>query len=308
MTADKLGNYVVIYGEDTIILMDYKGDVNDPFAFDARISGVGVPAMRALVNLGDEHIFLSWDDVCSYKGGREVTSICEGLREEIFSIINPEYIHMSFMVHLSEKEEILLFIPTATNAYCSMYYRYNLKNNSWSKGEKGYYTGFGFYELKTSKTWAEMTMKWTEVAQRWNESTLLALSSLLLVGDTAGGIEYRDETKQQWADGTAIVAYWDTKDFVIGAEYERSVTNWMELNFEAKGNTVDVQYSTDGGVNWSGVKTFTLNASVYKMYNYDFEVNSVKIRFCFSNSVLNETFSLRMLEIGYIEGTDRGVS
>ncbi len=305
-TGEKLGNYVVIYGEDTIVLMDYKGDVNNPFSFDSRVSGVGLPSMRAIVNLGDEHIFLGWEDVYSYKGGREVSSVCKGLSEEVFSVINPESIHISFMIHVSEREEILLFLPTAGSDYCNMYYRYSLKNGSWSKGDKGAYTGFGFYELKTSRTWAEMTMAWSAVAQKWNESTLLALSAITLVGNTAGGISYIDETTQNWSDGSAVVAWWDTKDFVIGSEYERNVTNWMEFNFEAKGNTVNVQYSVDGGVTWSGAKTFTLSTTVWDMYNYDFEVCSDKIRFRFSNSVANETFVIRMFEIGYVESSDRG--
>ena len=306
MSAEKMGNYVIIYGEDTIVLQNYTGYTSSPFTFDTRVSGCGIAAQRAIANLGEEHIFLGWEDIYSYKGGREVTSVADKVSDEIFDVINPEAIGVSFMVHLREVDEILLFIPTAGNTHCNMYYRYNRKNGSWSKGERGAYTGFGFYEKKTSAMWSDMTMQWNELVQRWNSSTLLALAPITLLGDVSGKIEQIDETTQNWSDSSVVNGWWDSKDFVIGEGYKREVTNWMEFNFEGKGNSVGVQYSTDRGVSWSGTKTFQLDASEWKLYNWDIETTGEKIRFRFSNNTTNETWSVRMFELGYLEASDRG--
>ena len=118
-------------------------------------------------------------------------------------------------------------------------------------------------------------------------------------------VTYEDETELNLA-GIAIDGIFETKDFVTGEGYRRTLTNWMELNFEGKGNNVYVRYSVDLGLSWSEAKLIVLS-SVWAKYNYDFNANASQIRFRFRNGNLGETFEVREMEVGYVEASDRGV-
>ena len=300
--AEKLGNYVIIYGERTIVLQEYKTDVNEPFSFTTRVSGVGLAAARAIVNLGEEHIFLGWDDVYSYKGGREADRIGGRVQTELINDINPEFVHRSFMMYDEDNDEIRLYYPKGGSETPDEYYVYNMKKGTWSKGARSY-TAFGYYETKTTVTWATATGTWDEQTGRWDDSTLLALAPLNMFGDSSGYV-YKDSAVKNLA-GNLIDGYWETKDFVTGDGYRRTLTNWMELNFEATGDGVSVSYSADLGVTWSAVTVFTLTDAWVK-YNFDFEINSPQVRFRFRNATVSETFELRWVELGYLEASDRG--
>jgi len=305
MSASKLGNYVIIYGERTILMQEYTGRVSSPFSFYTRVSGVGLAATRAIVNLGNEHIFLGFDDVYSYKGGREAPSIGDNVSTELFDIINPQYIGRSFMIYLEETYEIRLYFPLVGSTLPDAYFSYHLGTKSWSRGSRSY-TGFGYYKKITADTWHSFAVgvSWDEVTGRYNDVVYEALAPINLYGDSAG-VVYADDESTYDNVGAAIDGWWETKDFVTGTGYRRSITNWMELNFEATGHNVDISYSTDFGVTWSTAVTQALT-NVWTQYNYDFEANAPQIRFKFRNATQGETFELRAVEVGYIDGSDRG--
>ena len=309
LAAEKLSNYVVIYGERTIVSQEYTGVVASPYAFYTRITGVGLAAPRAIVNLGEEHIFLGWDNVYSYKGGASIDRIGDAIENELFTIMNPEYIHRSFLIYIEETDEIRLHFPLVGETLPNTYFTYKISNQSWSRGSR-IYSAFGYFSKVTSVTWhtygGDGNVPWDEATARWQDSTLEALAPLNLYGDTSGILYQDNESSYDNADGTAIDGYWESKDFVTGDGYRRTMTNWMELGFEAKGATIDVSYSTDFGVTWSTVETFTLTTA-WAQYRHDFNANSPQIRFKFRNAVQGETFDVRQIELGMIEATDRGV-
>lgn len=308
-TAHKLGNYVVLYGKKTIVMQEYIGLTSRPFAFYTRVNGKGVPSERGVANLGDKHIFLGWDDIYLYRGGTDVESIGDRVSKEIFSLINPTYIHLSFTVYLEEQHEIRVYFPLIGSSTPNCYFTYSLDNGSWSRGSRSY-TAFGQYKrVEGAFTWDTIgtaTTTWDEVAIRWNDTTNETLSSFNIYGD-ANGIVYKDDESILNNAGVAIDGYWDTKDFVVGDSYRRGVTNWMALGFEATGDTVMVSYSTDLGSTYSVPVTFTLTEE-WKEYKYDLNINSSQVRFRFRNYQLSETFSLRQVELGYLEASDRGVA
>jgi len=80
----------------------------------------------------------------------------------------------------------------------------------------------------------------------------------------------------------------------------------MEFNFEARGNSVEVSYSTNLGESYSAPVTFPLTDE-WAMYSYHINVNSPQVRFRFKNDTVDETFEVREREIGFIPASDRGV-
>ncbi|KKL10081.1 hypothetical protein LCGC14_2559410, partial [marine sediment metagenome] len=221
MTAEKLGNYMIIYGERTIASQEYVGVVSDPFAFYIRVTNRGVVAPNAVVNLGNEHIFLGWEDVYSYKGGREATAIGDNIRDELFAIVDPQYINRSFVVYDAVKDEVRVYIPTSGNEVPNVYFSYNRRWKSWSRGTRSY-TGFGGYTFSTADTWASAgasaTATWNEQDVRWDSIVLQSLAPARLFGDSSGVVTYEDATELDLA-GTAIDGWFETKDFVTGEGY-----------------------------------------------------------------------------------------
>lgn len=303
--AEKLGNYVAIYGERTVVLQDYTGIYSQPYSYYTRVSGVGLAAPRAIANLGEEHIFLGWDDIYSYKGGKNADRIGGPIRKELFKIINPEYINRSFMVYIEETDEIRLYFPKIKATVPNCYFSINLENYAWSRGSRSY-TGFGYFSLVAAPTWENITPQvWEQQTRRWDDVTSTTLSPTNLYGNS-GGIIYEDNETTNNLAGEAIDGYFDTKDFVSGKDYRRTLTNFMELNFEAKGDTLRLYYSVDFGLTWIFHREYLLGND-WTMENADFEIYSPQVRFRFRNSILGETFSLRNIELGYIESSDRGI-
>lgn len=308
--AEKMGNSYIIYGERTIVLMEYTGKVSAPFSFYTRLSGIGLPAKMGIVNLGNEHIFMGWDNIYSYRGGIEVTPIGDKIKNDLFKIIAPAYIQRCFMLYIEENEEIRLYYPDTSSTTPNKYFSYNMLNKSWSRGERSY-TGFGYFTVVDAITWdtvgddADATWEEEPASIRWDDVTLEALSPTNLFGDTSGRIQEDNESTNNLV-GAAIDGWWEAKDFVLDARYRGTITNWMEFNFEATGDAVDISYSLDQGATWSTPVTFTLT-SAWARYNYDFNANSDMIRFKFRNNTLGETFEVREFEIGMVPASDRGL-
>ena len=301
-TAEKIGNYVAIYGERTIALQEYRGtSATTPYSFITRVSGIGLAAPKAIVNLGEEHIFLGWDNVYSYKGGREVEPVGNKIQQELLTILNPEYIHRSFMVFLEEKSEIRLYIPTIGNTTPDTYFSLNIKTNGWSRGLRSY-TGFGYYAKQSALTWATMATTWATETMRWDDRTRLTLAPLNLYGNGSGKI-YQDDDSLYTIDGSDVDAWWDSKDFVVSERYVKETTNWMGMLFEGRGSSVDIYTSTDFGETYKFIETVTLS-SKWSGYEVDFEEWSPQCRVRFRNNG-SGYFQFRQFEMKFVRGSDR---
>lgn len=303
-TATALDEYVAIYCQNHILLQEYKGDVNEPFAFYKRLDGVGLAAPRAIVDVDGYHFFLGYEDVYVYSGGRSVTSVASpDVRTTLFELINPQYINRCFMDYLREYNQIRLHFPTAGNTTPNKYWVYNLRTKGWSRGTRSY-TGSGKYRRQSSYVINTLTNPINSYAHlRFNDTRILQTYPTRLYGNSSGEVFEEDPTLHSVA-GTATNAYFVTKDFVEGEGYVRDETYWAELNIEAKGTSVDVSYSVDSGRTWSDAETVTLDG-YWNRYRVDTEAYGSKIRYKFSNSNLNGAFAIRWIEIGYVSSSDR---
>lgn len=91
--------------------------------------------------------------------------------------------------------------------------------------------------------------------------------------------------------GNAIQTTWDTCDFVVPQIYQSQMARWLELEFEALGTSVDVEFSVDQGANWSTPQTVTLAASRGK-YLCLIDTTTRTLRFRFTSNAVDSGLKL----------------
>lgn len=114
-TAKRLGEYMIVYKERSIYIGRITYLTDPPVRFSpAPGQGIGLAAPSSVGELGEEHLFLGWDDVYvfSLKG---TVPIGTRVKEEMFYGdlgILPEYLHACTGIIAEEFDEYWLFVPT----------------------------------------------------------------------------------------------------------------------------------------------------------------------------------------------------
>ncbi len=307
--AERLGAYMVVYGDNSMCLQQYTQDPYSPFAFSSRVAANGLAAPRALVNLqGKAHIFLGLDNVYRYTGGVGVEPIGDPIRTELFEALNQDLYQRSFFVHIPEERVLRLHFPRVGDTYCGAFFEYNLESGSWARGIRTY-SGFGRGRSSCDVTWCDwfaLGITWADLTGvTWRDVALRSGFPFTLYGDGDGKV-YEDDGTAVSLLSTAIDGRHDTKDFTTGPGYRRTTTAWMGLNFEGMGNNVDVYYSADGGESYVLLKSVTLDG-YWKVYNVHFEIYSTRIRFRFRHTSANGTFAIRWYEVEALSESEIGV-
>ncbi len=309
MCALRLNNYMILYGKQTIVMQEYAGQVTKPFNFYKRVTDVGTCSRRGVCNIGqDRHVIVGWDNIYLYRGSTDCEAIGDKIKDYLFARIDPQYIGRTFIVYNYNVKEVRIYYVPTGSTICSEYVCWNMTTGGWTKGT-GQYTGFGTYFREISDIWVPTpadNVTWEEDLLRWNDVQLQALAPAVLMGDDGGDVWEHTESDTS-EKGVAISAYFDTKDFTLADGYRRKAQNWFGCAFEAAGSDLYVRYSTDLGVTWSTPELFTLT-SVLAMYSFDFEAWEPQVRIQFYNNEVSGWFEVNYIEIGYIGGSDRGVS
>jgi hypothetical protein len=114
-TMKRLGDNLIVYKERSIYIGRKTYLVDPPFRFDpAPGQGIGLAAPNSVGDLGEEHLFLGWDDVYVFSLKR-LQPVGTRIREELFygeNGVNPDYIGLSTGVIAEEFDEYWLFVST----------------------------------------------------------------------------------------------------------------------------------------------------------------------------------------------------
>ena len=111
----RLGASLIVYKERSIYIGRKTYLADPPFRFDpAPGQGIGCASPNSIGDLGEEHIFLGWDDVYTFslKG---LVPIGTRIRDELFygpNGINPEYLILTTGIIAEEYDEYWLFVAS----------------------------------------------------------------------------------------------------------------------------------------------------------------------------------------------------
>jgi len=291
------GDYMVVLKERSIEV-GYATADEEIFEFDCKVTGAGCAAPNTIESLGDEIIFLGWDDVYVFNG-IDYEPIGTPIQRELFRTLNPEQIGRCFGVIIEEQKEYWLFVPSTRSTYPDMAWCFNYNLNKWTRHTFGnYITAFGYYFLERAMTWNDLVGSWDSQAWRWDDRTILSHAPTTLFGDVDGYVfEYDKLTNND--DGTAIDAYFDTKDFVRRDPNTGRVVRQriLQLDVYYTGQSLDVSYSIDKGRNWTAIGTLPASTNMEIARSLYLRLDCERVRYRFRNANLNQHFEFNSANI-----------
>lgn len=293
------GDYLVIF-KDRSIWVGYATGDSDIFQFDQRVAGVGCAAPKTVESLGNELIFLGWDDVYVFNG-IDYEAIGSAIRVELFDNLDPGAIDKCFGVIIEEQKEYWLFVPSSGSDYCDTAWVFNYNLNKWTKHDFGAFDGttngisfYGYYEKQTTLTIGDLQGTIGEQTWRFGDREVLEAAPTTLFGDTDGYIYEYDRLVSN-DDGTTIDGWFSTKDFMFTQLMERQVILRIDVYFGGEGD-LKIAYSTDFGSTWENERTLS-GQDTYAIDRVYWRVDCPLIRFRFRNNNSGEHFDFREARI-----------
>lgn len=280
------GDYIVVFKERSIWVGMATGE-SDIFQFDQKVTGAGCAAPRTVESLGDEIIFLGWDDVYVFNG-IDYESVGEAVRDEIFDTMNPQQIAKCFGVIIEEQKEYWLFAPHSTEDYCDRTWIFNYDRNKWTKGKTAdFISMYGYYEKQSQLTIGELTGTVGQQTWRIGDRTTLQAMPVTLLGDVDGYV-YEYDTLSNDDNDTAIDAWFSTKDFNPTTLQQRFLITRIDVYYT--GNDLNVSYSTDKGTTWTSVGDLGSNSNIETPVSLHMRLDCLMCRFRFRNNTSAEHF------------------
>lgn len=295
------GNFLTVHKSNCI----YVGQLvstSDVFRFDRKATGVGTCAEATIQNLpSGEQIFLATDGLHVFNG---ITAplIDSPIQDELREEMNPAYLYKAQSVFVEELDEYWVEIPMGSSTEPTTVYKYNWRTRQIYKDERTNLTAMGIFLNTQEDTWNDRTGAWNSDPTRWSSVSNLSLNPVVIFGDSSGNSVKRSANTNNDA-GTAVESIWDTKDFGpqdAGESDMDVMMRWLGLEVWAKGASMKVYYSTDGGTTWTLATTLTLSSDYPgddAPLNVYFDVVSSRIRFRFYNYTSAESFTLKKYQI-----------
>lgn len=256
-----IGPYLSIYRRNGITRCIAEHSTDKRFDFITVVTDIGLIAGRALIDIGDEHVFVSDDNVYLYNGGYEVEPIADAIAKSLFGFDGEFFISNRLATFLAwdRNEELLyLFYPTS-NQGADKCYVFKFEDDRVDITKRSFqliFNGWGPFET--------------------SEVGLDTYSFLLFQGTSGGQRTYlHDSNVGQDLDITL-----ETKDFVIPHMVPR--LDWFSLF--GLGTNIQVEYSIDRGTNWISMGTKSFSTSIATRVRYYKQVLFNHIRFRITTS------------------------
>lgn len=290
------GDYVAVH-KNSCIYLGYVVTTDEVFRFDRKNTGIGTCCFATIQNLPNgKQIFLATDGLHMFDGNT-APIIENALMDEIRESLNPQYLNLCWSIIVREKDEYWCAMPLGSQTEPDTIIKYNWRTGQVYKDTRENISACGFYINATQPTWNEKTNSWNSDLTRWNDLIYLSLNPVIALGDNAGQVSKRFPLYNDIAE--VISSKWQSKDFTaqdLGSDDQGRLVRWTGMQVWAKGNTLTVQYSIDGGLNWTTVETLTLPsdypADDAPVYSY-FDFISSQARFRFLNETTAEVWSLK---------------
>lgn len=297
-----LENYVVVYKDRSIQLLSYSGD-DLVWSKQPAFTGVGLLATRALLDLGDQHVFIGPDDIYSFDL-TGVKPIGEEVSKEFFRILDPANSGQINTGWIEEIPEGWFVFPSTVSpdGLPDKALVYNPDTKAWSWRDIPM-TGFGYYNRKSAPVWGEIEAIFNDYNVEWDSSPAMDNAPINLCGDSQGFLYVLEGHSK---DGADLDCFIRTKLFDFGDPYHLKRGKRIQFQISREGPyNLQVRVGTAGNVNepivWSGPRFMSLDRTSPPWL--DFDVTARYMMFEFATLQKDQPFRLTGYEVYY---TTRG--
>jgi hypothetical protein len=303
------GDFLSVHKEGSI----YLGQVvttSEVFRF-SRKETVGAVSNGSIQNLpGGYQCFLSRDGIRLFNG---VSSdlIGSSINEELRDSMNPQQLKRATSILVQDIDEYWVGIPIGSDTEPQTVYKFNYKTGDVYKDSRNGLMVMALSRITDQESWDSDSESWDSDTTRWDSILDSELHKAVMFGDDDGVVTQRSNINND--NGTAIDAYWDSKDFTI-LDLDTSfpigtMIRSTRMEVWAKGSGVTAYYSTDEGTTWTTIGTLTLSSSyptdASPLFLY-FDVISTRIRFRFRNNTAGQSFTLKQFWVNMSPREVRG--
>lgn len=254
------------------------------FSFERRETGAGTVANKTILSLpSGEQIFLARDGIRLFNG-ISAPLIEAPINDELREFLNPEMAYKSWGKIIRELDEVWIGVPIGGDDEPSTIYKFNYVTRQLFQDERTDITAMAEYKNTVGQlSWDELPGTWDEWVGPWDSVALASLNPVYVFGFADGTVTKQNTSSSD--DGSAIVARWDSKDFVSSdfeevGEMDRFM-RWQEVRLWAKGSgTLKVYITTDGGVTHSYAGSVSLTSNYPDDYSpLIVYVDEISVRF-----------------------------
>jgi hypothetical protein len=295
------GNALTVH-KSTSIYVGQLVTTADVFRFDRKATGVGAVSGATIQNIpSGEQIFLATDGIHLFNG---VTAplIDSPVQDELREEMNPAYLYKSQAIFVRELDEYWVCVPVGSETEPSTIYKYNWRSKQVYKDYRSDLCAMGLFLNTVESLWDDRVLSWDSATDTWNSASNSSLTPIVVLG-TSAGLPTRRSVAAVDDLSTAVESVWDTKDFTaedLGSPDMDRIVRWKGLEVWAKGNSVTISYSLDGGASWIPAGSLTLGSEYPPddaPLNVYFDAVCSRIRFRFSNGTTASGFTLKKYQI-----------
>lgn len=296
----KLGEGLVIYKTDSIVVCTYIGGA-PVFSFDVRVASVGAVSPRGIVDMGSSHIFVAHDNIYKFTGGREPEPIGEAIKDYLFAVAKDSKIQRVIVKRFGA--QAWFFVPVEDD-YPDYIFVYDTRRDNWAIHKlNSSVSACGHYTDHTTITIGDLQGTIGDLSGAIGDYGSSDIRPNICFGTPAGDVYYISEVFGSDA-GVGIRSMWASGDIVNIVENRVAYNRYRYVSVEAKGDSMEVEYSLDEGSTWKVLKQVALT-SQYNWYKLWFDAYGSRIRIRVNNQNANENFYLRGVLLGMLGDVTR---
>ncbi len=231
ITADFLGDDLVVWFERSVWMLKYTGDVTLPFRWEKIVGEEGSFSTFGLTAFSNEQIAIGPTKILS-TDKLDVVDINRKIPDIVLEF-NPDAFEFIYSTYLEEEELTFISYPSIGVATPDRMLVLNSDNNSWSIYKMAMHC-FGFWAEQADLTWDDIDETWDEIEWSWDDKTKQAGYPITFAGDLTGNVYKLNDGGND--NGSTI-------EFEVES---KKLNPYIKQGLKARLGWIDFLFGTDG--------------------------------------------------------------
>jgi hypothetical protein len=289
-----LGPHIIIYRDNSITRGAILNNAIQRFQWDTMVTAQGAMSSGSIVDMGDAHFVVGKDRVYTYRGGFDIDSqVGQDIEPLLFgddAETDEAETHRMFCVYITDRKDIWIIYQTTSGTGPNKAIRLSTRYGAYTTRDfTEEFWGHGESVDANSFTWNDLVGSWEVQTWKWNSTSIVGQSKTVLLCRNDGQVvEYDFITAND--DGTAKTWTIETPDLV----HPNAEIRHDYIEMKCCGGEATIEYSVDGGQNYSTLETFTPGTDPVKVRLFNqFVGESVRYRLTGTSSFCLYWYNIR---------------